>query len=54
MVNLEIYGAPDLKFDFAAAKKVVSAATNAANSLEGQSLSRAGAVGQGAADFSGY
>lgn len=49
-----MYGAPDLKFDFAAAKKVVSAATNAANSLEGQSLSRAGAVGQGAADFSGY
>jgi len=53
-VDLEVYGAPDLTYDFAAADAVVSAANAAANSIEDQTASRISYAATARTDFSGY
>ena len=53
-VDLEVYGAPDLTYDFGAADAVASAANAAASAVEGQAGSRASYVATAEQDFQGY
>jgi len=53
-VDLEVYGAPDLTYDFGLAEAVASAANAAASAVEGQSGTRASYVTTAGQDFQGY
>ncbi|MDF2993809.1 MAG: Rhs family protein, partial [Microbacterium sp.] len=53
-VDLEVYGAPDLTYDFGAADAVASAANAAANHIEDQSGSRISNVATANTDFQGH
>ncbi|WP_052323459.1 DUF6531 domain-containing protein [Leifsonia xyli] len=53
-MGLDMYGAPDLAFDFEAAQRVVTAADGAADALEGQTGSRASYVTAAETDFRSY
>jgi len=53
-VDLEVYGAPDLTYDFPAADAVASAANAAANSIEDQTASRISYAATARTDFQGY
>lgn len=53
-VNLNIYGAANLTFNFGAANAVITAANAAANAIEGQTGTRASYVSTGSKDFKGY
>ncbi|MDQ1076875.1 DUF6531 domain-containing protein [Microbacterium sp. SORGH_AS_0969] len=52
-VDLEVYGAPDLTYDFGLADAVASAANAAAAAVEGQTASRASYVATAKEDFQG-
>ncbi|KTS06131.1 DUF6531 domain-containing protein [Microbacterium testaceum] len=52
-VDLEVYGAPDLTYDFGLADAVGSAANAAAAAVEGQTASRASYVATAKEDFQG-
>ncbi|MDQ1075122.1 MULTISPECIES: DUF6531 domain-containing protein [Microbacterium] len=53
-VDLEVYGAPDLTYDFGRADAVASAANAAANHIEDQTASRISYAATARTDFSGY
>ncbi|WZH36376.1 MAG: DUF6531 domain-containing protein [Microbacterium enclense] len=53
-VDLEVYGAPDLTYDFGLADAVAAAANAAASAVEGQAGSRASYVATAEQDFQGY
>lgn len=53
-VDLEVYGAPDLTYDFGLADAVASAANAAASAVEGQAGTRASYVTTAGQDFQGY